>query len=93
MLLLPEMLTAHEARDTLRMLSQSIQAQTDGVEIDASRLVQFDSSALSVLLECQRRAQAWGKTFAVREPPPRLAALAKLYGVDGLLMASVGASA
>lgn len=86
MLLLPETLTAHEARDTLRMLSQSIQAQPDGVEIDASRLSHFDSSALSVLLECQRQSQAWGKSFAVRAPPPRLAALAKLYGVEGLLM-------
>jgi phospholipid transport system transporter-binding protein len=92
-LLLPETLTAHEARDTLRMLSQSIQAQTDGVEIDASRLAHFDSSALSVLLECQRQSQAWGKTFAVREPPARLVALAKLYGVDGLLMAGAGAPA
>lgn len=91
MLLLPETLTAHEARDTLRMLSQSIQAQAEGVEIDASRLVHFDSSALSVLLECQRRAQAWGKSFALREPPPRLAALAKLYGIDGLLMAGAAA--
>ena len=92
MLLLPATLTAHEARDTLRMLAQAIQAQADGVEVDASRLVHFDSSALSVLLECQRQAQAWGKTFAVREPPAKLAALAKLYGVDVLLMRSAGAA-
>lgn len=91
MLLLPATLTAHEARDTLRMLKQSIQGQSDGVEVDASGLVQFDSSALSVLLECQRQAQAWGKTFTLREAPPKLAALAKLYGVDVLLMRSTGA--
>ena len=91
MLLLPPTLTAHEARDTLRMLKQSIQGQADGVEVDASGLVQFDSSALSVLLECQRQAQAWGKTFTLREAPPKLAALAKLYGVDVLLMRSTGA--
>ena len=91
MLLLPATLTAHEARDTLRMLQQSIQGQPDGVEVDASGLVQFDSSALSVLLECQRQAQAWGKTFTLREAPPKLAALAKLYGVDVLLMRSTGA--
>ena len=91
MLLLPATLTAHEARDTLRMLKQSIQGQADGVEVDASGLVQFDSSALSVLLECQRQAQAWGKTFTLREAPPKLAALAKLYGVDVLLMRSTGA--
>jgi len=67
-------------------LSQSIQAQVDGVEIDASRLAHFDSSALSVLLECQRLAQAFGKAFSVRNAPPKLAALAKLYGVDVLLL-------
>ena len=91
MLLLPATLTAHEARDTLRMLKQSIQGQADGVEVDASGLVQFDSSALSVLLECQRQAQAWGKAFTLRDAPPKLAALAKLYGVDALLMRSSGA--
>ena len=91
MLLLPATLTAHEARDTLRMLKQSIQGQADGVEVDASGLVQFDSSALSVLLECQRQSQAWGKAFTLRDAPPKLAALAKLYGVDALLMRSSGA--
>lgn len=86
MLLLPATLTAHEARDTLRMLTQAIQGQAQGVVVDASSLVHFDSSALSVLLECQRQAQAWGKTFALSQPPDKLTALAKLYGVDVLLM-------
>ncbi|MFZ2650408.1 MAG: STAS domain-containing protein [Burkholderiaceae bacterium] len=93
MLLLPATLTVHEARDTLRMLSQAIKGQADGVVVDASSLVQFDSSALSVLLECQRQAQAWGKAFSLREPPPKLTALAKLYGVDVLLMRPAGTSA
>ena len=91
LLLLPATLSAHEARDTLRMLTQAIQGQAEGVEVDASHLVQFDSSALSVLLECQRQARAWGKSFALREPPAKLTALAKLYGVDALLMRSTGA--
>ena len=86
MLLLPATLTAHEARDTLRMLTQAIQGQPESVEIDASPLVHFDSSALSVLLECQRQAQGWGKAFVLRAPPPKLAALAKLYGIDALLI-------
>ncbi len=93
MLLLPATLTAHEARDTLRMLTQAIKAQAAGVVVDASSLVHFDSSALSVLLECQRQAQAWGKTFALSEPPAKLTALAKLYGVDVLLMRPAGAAA
>jgi len=93
MLLLPATLTAHEARDTVRMLTQAIKGQAEGVVVDASSLVHFDSSALSVLLECQRQAQAWGKAFSLREPPAKLTALAKLYGVDVLLMRSAGAPA
>ncbi len=90
MLLLPARLTAIEARDTLRLLTQAIKGQTEGVVVDASSLAQFDSSALSVLLECQRQAQAWGKTFSLRDSPPKLTALAKLYGVDVLLMRPSG---
>jgi phospholipid transport system transporter-binding protein len=94
MLLLPATITLRESRDTLRMLSQALQGGTDtGVVIDASPLQQFDTSALAVLLECQRLAQAWGKSFSVRQPPPKLAALAKLYGVDQLLFAEAAAPA
>jgi len=88
-LLLPATVTARETRDSLRMLALAIEREpgTD-VVIHAGSLQQFDSSAIAVLLECERLAQAWGKTFAVREAPPKLAALAKLYGVDRLLMAA-----
>lgn len=84
MLLLPATLTAREARDTLRMLSQGLRAQArteTRVVIDASALVRFDSSALAVLLECHRLARAWGKSFEVNHLPPKLAELAGLYGV------------
>ena len=94
MLLLPATLTADEARTTLRMLTQTVKSEPEsGVVVDASALQQFDSSALAVLLECQRQAQAWGRAFAVRQAPPKLTALAKLYGVDALLMPGVPASA
>jgi phospholipid transport system transporter-binding protein len=93
MLLLPATITLRESRDTLRMLSQALQGEPDsGVVIDASPLQQFDTSALAVLLECQRLAQAWGKSFSVRQPPAKLAALAKLYGVDQLLFAEAAAA-
>ena len=86
MLLLPATLTALEARATLRMLSQALTAEPDGgVVVDASALQEFDSAALAVLLDCQRQAQAWGRPFTVRQAPAKLAALAKLYGVDVLL--------
>ena len=87
MLLLPATITNREARDTLRMLSQALQREpgTD-VVINAGGLQQFDTAALAVLLECERLAQAWGKRFAIRQAPAKLVALARLYGVDALLL-------
>jgi phospholipid transport system transporter-binding protein len=87
MLLLPATLTAKEAADTRRLLLQALKGEPESaVVIDASNLRQFDSAALAVLLECQRAAVSWGKPFALRNVPPKLAALARLYGVDVLLM-------
>ena len=87
MLLLPATVTAREARDALRLLALAIQKEPGSeVVIQAGSLQQFDSSAIAVLLECERVAQAWGKHFAVRDAPAKLTALAKLYGVDRLLM-------
>ena len=87
MLLLPATITAQEATATLRLLTQAMKSEAEGpVVVDASNLHEFDSSALALLLECQRAAQAWGKTFALRHAPPKLEALAKLYGVDVLIM-------
>ncbi|MDB6002712.1 MAG: anti-anti-sigma factor [Rhizobacter sp.] len=87
MLLLPATVTAAEARDTLRMLSQALQRVTEpGIVVDASGLQHFDSTAIAVLLECQRLAQAWGKGFSIKHPPPKLSQLATLYGVDELML-------
>jgi phospholipid transport system transporter-binding protein len=87
MLVLPPTLTEREARDTLSMLSQALQREKDvPVVVDASGLSRFDSSALAVLLECQRLARAWGRAFEVRNPPAKLLSLAGLYGVDTLLL-------
>jgi phospholipid transport system transporter-binding protein len=87
MLVLPATITTRDARDAMRMLAQVLPSEAgDAVVIDASGLRQLDTSALAVLLECQRLAQAWGKRFELRQAPPKLAALAKLYGVDGLLL-------
>jgi phospholipid transport system transporter-binding protein len=54
-------------------------------EIDASALKQFDTSAIALLLEARRRAQARGAAFVVRGATPELVELARLYGVDELL--------
>ena len=95
MLLLPATLTAREARDTLRMLKQALEKEGSGsaVVVDAGPLQPFDSSALAVLLELDRLAEAWGRGFAIRSAPTKLAALAKLYGVDALLLKAESAAA
>jgi len=88
MLLLPATLTSREARVTLRMLQQVLQSEgSEGpVVVEAAPLQQLDTAALAVLLEIQRLAAAWGRSFAVRGAPAKLAALARLYGVDVLLL-------
>ena len=87
MLLLPATVTNREARDTLRMLSQALQREPgDAVVVHAGSLQHFDSSAIAVLLECRRLAQAWGKTFCIQQAPLKLVALAHLYGLDVLLL-------
>lgn len=87
MLVLPGSLTHLEARDTLGMLSQALAREPEGatVSLDVSPLQQFDSSALAVFLECQRQARASGRRFVLKQPPGKLVALAKLYGVESLL--------
>jgi phospholipid transport system transporter-binding protein len=93
MLLLPATVTAKEAKDTLRLLLQAVKGAPQAeVVVDASNLTQFDSAALAVLLECERAADAWGKPFALRNAPPKLVTLARLYGVDVLLMPASGAT-
>jgi phospholipid transport system transporter-binding protein len=91
MLILPETLTVLQARDTQRMLSQVLQQgarhnNEDMLLLDASGVRQFDSAALAVLLECKRLAQAWGKGLLIRQPPPKLMSLARLYGLEGLFV-------
>lgn len=94
MLLLPATVTAAQANDTRRLLLQALEGESQGeVVVDASNLQHFDSAALALLLDCQRAADATGTVLVLRNPPPKLAALAQLYGVDALLMpASVAAA-
>ena len=85
MLVLPATVTLAEARDTLAMLTQALGCEPDQrVVVDASGLLRFDSSVLSVLLECRRWAQASGRGFAVRGATARLAQLSRLHGVEEL---------
>lgn len=86
MLKLPAILTQAQAGACLATQLAGLRAQTgDTVQVDASQLDQFDSSALAVLLAFRREALALGKRFLVLGLPPRLANLARLYGVEDLM--------
>ena len=76
---LPATATLAEACGLLQALGE------DTERIDASALTVFDTSALALILEARRRAQARGKTLVVHGAPPKLLQLAKLYGVEELL--------
>ena len=84
---LPARLTLAEARAAAVDLGSRIAAAPAGdlLVLDAGALGQFDSSALAVLLELQRRAASAGRQLRVERVPARLAELAGLYGVAGLL--------
>lgn len=86
-LALPATLTQAQASAALRQLQQGMAAlpAAAAVQVDASALASFDSSAIAVLLECRRTALAAGRPFSVRQAPHTIATLARLYGVAELL--------
>ncbi len=94
--MLPAVITHAEVPHVLRLFKQTLDqaaAVTGSVDaamltVDGSALQRFDSSALAVLLECQRMARAKGRAFAVQSLPTKLTELARLYGVDGLLQSA-----
>ena len=95
MLLLPPVVTHAEVTQVLSLFRQTLQrAATQGesqaamLTVDGSGLERFDSSALAVLLECQRMARAQGRAFSVRGLPTKLTELARLYGIDALLQSA-----
>jgi phospholipid transport system transporter-binding protein len=55
------------------------------VVVDLSGVTEVDSSAVSVLLEWRRTAQAAGRRIDVVNVPSNLKSLADLYGVADLL--------
>lgn len=83
---LPAVLTLRDAPAVLENLRGAFAAESGDVwRIDAAAVQQLDTSALAVLLECARIAAAGGRRLEITGVPPRLAELARLYGVDGIL--------
>jgi phospholipid transport system transporter-binding protein len=85
---LPPRLTIGEARAALAALEPALGQTGNGsgaVEVDAGALAAFDTSAIALLLELRRQAQAIGRTIVVRSAPAAMVDLAGLYGVADLL--------
>jgi phospholipid transport system transporter-binding protein len=83
LLALPATLTQAEARACLAALLRGFPNEGP-IQVDASALNRFDSSALAVLLELKREAAAAARPFRVQGMPARLGELAALYGVGEL---------
>jgi phospholipid transport system transporter-binding protein len=82
---LPARLTLGEARTVHEQLQAAVQRAAGRFAVQADGMVDCDSSALAVLMEARRAAQARSLPFELQAPPPKLAQLARLYGVAELL--------
>jgi len=83
---MPSRLTHAEVPAYLAQCAAAWNAAGAGaVVLDASALHDFDSSAVAVLLELRRMAQARQAALEVQGLPPRVRELSTLYGVGELL--------
>ena len=83
---LPAATTLDQASMLLGLLDKSLaETEAAALRIDASALREFDTSALALLLEAQRRIKLQGGSLVVVGAPSKLIELARLYGVDQLL--------
>jgi phospholipid transport system transporter-binding protein len=81
---LPARLTLPHATQALRDVQKALAAGGD-LRLDASGVVDLDTSAVALLLQARRLAQAAGVGFKIDTVPDKLQALARLYGVESLL--------
>ena len=88
MVTLPDTLTLAQANAAVQSIEHALGQGTverGALVIDAAALRSFDTTAIAVLLEARRLAQAAGRALSVRGAPPALVELSGIYGVDGLL--------
>jgi len=88
MFALPETLTLAQAKAAVQSIEDALgqgSVEKGALVIDAAALRNFDTSAIAVLLEARRLAQAAGRALDVRGAPPAMVELSGLYGVDALL--------
>jgi len=59
----------------------------DQLSVDCSKLTQFDSSALSLVMGLVREAQCKSVSIILEKVPEKLRSLAQVYGVAELVVA------
>ena len=88
MYVLPNTLTLAQANAAVQSIEQALGQggiEKSALVVDASALRSFDTSAIAVLLEARRLAQAAGRALLVRGAPPAMVELSGLYGVQALI--------
>jgi phospholipid transport system transporter-binding protein len=90
---LPPQATLEQAAALAQALPAAVADGNGVLRIDASDLRSFDSSAIALLMQARRMAQAAGRGFEVAGAPAKLAELARLYGVEELLALRSGTPA
>lgn len=84
----PSSLTLSHAQAVLqgfRLAFSQASAAGKGWVLDLGPLEHFDSSALAVLIDCRRQAQAASQPLVIKGAPDALLELARLYGVTELI--------
>lgn len=69
-----------------KILDQSVELEmVSNLEVDFSAVTDVDTSALSLMMEWQRRAAASSHTIRFTHVPVNLTSLADLYGVKAFI--------
>jgi phospholipid transport system transporter-binding protein len=76
---------AQAVADELASLLNACVSEGGEAVLDASALMQFDSSALAVILACRRAVLARGAHLRIIGLPARAQDLAQVYGLSALL--------
>jgi phospholipid transport system transporter-binding protein len=88
MIVLPAQATLEHSAALAATLPESVAADSGVLCVDASKLEDFDTSTVALLMQARRLAHAAGRGFQVVGAPRQLAQLAQLYGVEELLSLS-----
>lgn len=72
------------------MLGEARRLMTADIAVlDVGDVTEADSSLIALLLDLTRSAQALGRSLIIARPTPGLASLARLYGLETLLLPAV----